>query len=691
MNIKLFVTDFDGVMTNCMYYFNENFDKIKNYNMKDGLAIKNFKNDNIKTMILSGDESNITKAIGERLQFDYIVTGCKNKLQHLQNFIDKEKYSFDEVCFIGDDLNDIELLKKVGLKFAPNNCNKQLKLIKNINILESNGGDGCLSEMYNLFRTFKKKVCFIPSRFQSSRLPGKPLLKIANKTIINRVYDQVKKCKLIDDIIVLTDDDRIKEEVEKFGGNVAMVTEECLNGTERIVKYIKNNYDCCDLVINVQGDEPYINPENIDMCIQNFIDKKYLIPDMKCSTLHFKYDKKDEVIKRSNSKIVLDKYDNILYCSRNIIPGLKKNYYNDNTLYYGHIGVFVFDKEYLLNEYLNKNTKYQLYEDIEWLKILEDGYKINSVLVENNHEFGVDTNEDYIYLCEKYQKAICYDKILFLQNDSYEINLHYNPNINYELNVNLINLLNNLSKLDINLIISIIPDKSKVLNNIISKNLNRDLNNKNYKFSMKFNNIIDHFNSLNNKLEYINPTDTHYNDLAYYHMYCEIQRYLKLQYIDFDKNNIKYLDDPKNGDLIQELNNSTYTKNDIIDMKLPYLDEKYFLIQDKSIELYKYEETNNKVVKLEDKIKFTKTTFGNFWADKYWDVLIKTTNNKGNLVDKSIFIICDSHMRFQQKYFNNTYKTIYIYRNKHSNNIMNIINLIKPDIVLYSRMERFLY
>ena len=93
-----------------------------------------------------------------------------------------------------------------------------------------------------------------------------------------------------------------------------------------------------------------------------------------------------------------------MYGSRNIIPGMKKVDYDGKTIYHGHIGIFVYDKEYLLKDYLKSNTPYQLAEDIEWLKILEDGYKINSVLVDkDSHERGVDTQEDYDYLEEKYK------------------------------------------------------------------------------------------------------------------------------------------------------------------------------------------------------------------------------------------------------------------------------------------------
>lgn len=250
----------------------------------------------------------------------------------------------------------------------------------------------------------RKFYCFIPARYSSSRLPGKPLLSINGKTIIQLVYEQVKKCQTIDKIYVLTDDERIQKVVHSFGGE-SHITGDCLNGTSRIVNFINEKQIECDLIVNVQGDEPFINPKNIDACVNNFIKQSQEDSTIKCSTLHFKHTEEVEIRKRSNGKLVLDKHNNIMYGSRNIIPGLKKEEYNNHTTYWGHIGIFVFEKEYLLKEYLNGNTPYQLAEDIEWLKILEDGYRINSVLVDKeSHERGVDTDEDYEFLKQKYSK-----------------------------------------------------------------------------------------------------------------------------------------------------------------------------------------------------------------------------------------------------------------------------------------------
>ena len=244
-----------------------------------------------------------------------------------------------------------------------------------------------------------KILCCIPARFASTRLNGKLLFKINDKTVIQLVYEQVKKCELISDIIVVTDNDAIKKEIIKIGGKSVIVNDNCLNGTERIVNYLQQFNPETDIIVNVQGDEPFINPKNIDLCIQNYIDNS---PDtrIKCSTLHYKMNVKN-VGNRSRPKLVIDRYNNILYCSRNIIPSSKNGTINSNYQYLGHIGVFVFDKKYLMNEYLENNSRCQLEEDIEWLKILEDGYKINSVLV-NDHERGIDTIRDYYYLTSKY-------------------------------------------------------------------------------------------------------------------------------------------------------------------------------------------------------------------------------------------------------------------------------------------------
>jgi len=247
-----------------------------------------------------------------------------------------------------------------------------------------------------------KIYLFIPARYHSSRLPGKPLLKINNKTIINHVYENVIKIKNIDNIVILTDDIQIKTECNSFNAKCEIINEECLNGTDRIIKYLQKNNITDGIIVNVQGDEPFIKADNIEMVINNFIDKKKIDNKLVCSSLYYETTDLNEIKSRSRGKTVLDKNNNVMYCSRNIIPSSKTNTIIPNYKYKIHVGIFVFDCHYLLNHYIKENTHLQLEEDIEWMKILEQGYKMNCVQI-NSHEIGVDTIDDYNYLKNKYE------------------------------------------------------------------------------------------------------------------------------------------------------------------------------------------------------------------------------------------------------------------------------------------------
>ena len=250
-----------------------------------------------------------------------------------------------------------------------------------------------------------KFIACIPARYGSSRLCGKPLYEINGKPIIQHVYERVKQVKLLDDVIVLTDDERIADVIRKINGTYTIIKENCLNGTDRICYYLDTIEYKDTIIVNVQGDEPFIDPENIKLAINNYIERKKIDEKMVCSTLHYKTNDENAIRSHSRGKMVLDLEGNIMYCSRNPIPSSKSSdlVYNNNKLinYNLHIGVFVFDSNYLMNHYRNNNTPLQLMEDIEWMKIMEQGFRINSILTQN-HEIGVDTIDDYNYLKNKY-------------------------------------------------------------------------------------------------------------------------------------------------------------------------------------------------------------------------------------------------------------------------------------------------
>ena len=262
-------------------------------------------------------------------------------------------------------------------------------------------------EIINLKQKYYQKIskpkdilCCIPARLGSTRLPNKLLLEINNKSIINHVFDNVSNSEFINKIIFLTDDKKIKDNVDSFKANCEIIDEECLNGTDRIIRYLIKNNIRNKIIVNVQGDEPFINPKNIDLAINNFLKRKS--NKVVCSTLYYKTNKMEEIKSPNRGKCVLDNESNIIYCSRNPIPVNKKAEIVKDYEYNIHVGIFVYDINYLLDYYHNNNTELQLNQDIEWLKIIEQGYKINAVEI-RDHEIGIDTIEDYNNLKNKYE------------------------------------------------------------------------------------------------------------------------------------------------------------------------------------------------------------------------------------------------------------------------------------------------
>ncbi len=248
----------------------------------------------------------------------------------------------------------------------------------------------------------KYNICaLIPARYHSTRLDGKPLLKINNKSIIQLTYLQVLKSKYINDIYVVTDDDRIIESIKEVNGKCLKITENCLNGTARICYSLNKIDKKYNIIVNCQGDEPYINPNDIDYAIEKYIDN-INIEDHVCTTLHTKIINYDDLYNKSIGKMVMNKNNDVLYCSRNMIPSSKTGKPNSLINYYSHIGIFIFNRDYLENDYMsNPSSDLQKSEDIEWLDCIYYGYKIKSFCV-NSSEIGINTQEDYDYLYKKY-------------------------------------------------------------------------------------------------------------------------------------------------------------------------------------------------------------------------------------------------------------------------------------------------
>lgn len=241
----------------------------------------------------------------------------------------------------------------------------------------------------------------IPARYGSTRLEGKPLMDICGKTMIERVYRRAKKSNL-DRVIVATDDERIACEVEKFG-EVVMTSKNHKNGTSRICEVI-DKIKGYDVVINIQGDEPLIEPEMINTLIEVF--KKEDIP---MATLKYKLDNLEDIKNPNFVKVVVDKDDNAIYFSRSPIP-YPREMNIDN--YYKHIGIYGYKTDFVKKYMGMPQAPLEKSESLEQLRVLENGYKIK-VLETKYKILGVDTLEDL----ENVRKYIEKNKIELEKDD----------------------------------------------------------------------------------------------------------------------------------------------------------------------------------------------------------------------------------------------------------------------------------
>ena len=238
-----------------------------------------------------------------------------------------------------------------------------------------------------------KSIVIIPARYQSARFPGKPLAVIGGKPMIQRVYEQVSQAVGVNKVVVATDDERIYNIVLKFKGN-SIMTGECSCGTERVYAAIKDY--SCDIVINVQGDEPLIRPEMINELIAVFEDDS-----VEMATLCKEITETEDINNPNVVKVVRDKDDNALYFSRYPIP-FNRDKRND-IRYLKHIGIYGYKKDFLKKYIQIEKTPLEMAENLEQLRVLESGHKIR-VKETIYDSIGVDTPEDILKIEKELMK-----------------------------------------------------------------------------------------------------------------------------------------------------------------------------------------------------------------------------------------------------------------------------------------------
>lgn len=230
----------------------------------------------------------------------------------------------------------------------------------------------------------------IPARFASTRFPGKPLIEIMGKSMLQRVYEQAKKSESLKEVIIATDDDRIKTHAESFGAKVVITKADHPSGTDRCYEVLQSTNNKYEYIINIQGDEPFIDPCQIDL-LASVCDAK-----TELATLMIKCNSHDILFDKGEVKITLNNNKEALYFSRNVIPFIKnvnEKEWHKHFTYYRHVGMYAYHADVLEKITKLEPSSLEKAESLEQLRWLENGFKIKCVETSFDSHC-IDTPED---------------------------------------------------------------------------------------------------------------------------------------------------------------------------------------------------------------------------------------------------------------------------------------------------------
>jgi len=235
-----------------------------------------------------------------------------------------------------------------------------------------------------------KTIGIIPARFASTRFPGKPLVDIAGKSMIQRVYEQASKAKSLSKVVIATDDARIVEEVKKFGGEFVITASTHQSGTDRCAEVIEQ-LPGFDIVINIQGDEPFIEPAQIDLLASCFTEEK-----VQLATLIKSIESQESIYNPNSPKVVIDVTGRAMYFSRSPIPFIRNGepgVWAEKHQFYKHIGIYGYRTASLVEITKLPPSSLEIAESLEQLRWIENGYYIQTK-VTDLETVAIDTPED---------------------------------------------------------------------------------------------------------------------------------------------------------------------------------------------------------------------------------------------------------------------------------------------------------
>lgn len=252
----------------------------------------------------------------------------------------------------------------------------------------------------------KQAIGVIPARYASARLPGKPLIEIAGKPLVQWVYEAALRCKTLDDVVIATDDERIKVACEGFGAKVVMTSPDCPSGSDRIEEAVRGLPH--GIIANIQGDEPLIDPETVDRCVQAVMDD----PETGVCSAMTPFTADEDYTVPHMVKVVTDSRGYAMYFSRAPIPDVRRlseAEANAAPAPMKHVGLYIYRRSALEQYVKLPPSRYELTEKLEQLRLLEAGIKIRMVQIAGG-AVGVDTPEDVAVVERMLRQTMTTDK-----------------------------------------------------------------------------------------------------------------------------------------------------------------------------------------------------------------------------------------------------------------------------------------
>ncbi len=417
--VKLVALDVDGVLTDGGLLYTGDGETLKRFDVRDGLGIKLLAHAGIQVAVITARQSPALERRLKDLGVTHFFPNCSTKRQTLAELCERLGLSLAEAAFCGDDLVDLPALEAVGFPIAVQNAHERLKRMAAWTTSRG-GGDGAVRELaeaiiaaqqpfdafvddYLAHRTQKPKLAFsvvIPARYASSRLPGKPLLPLGGKPMIQHVLENAQKAGARD-VIVATDDERIRDAVAALGSECMMTSAEHTSGTDRLAEVAREKgWDPQHIVINLQGDEPLVGPELLQLVAQELADN----PNAGISTLATPISSVSDVFDPNVVKVVVAESGLACYFSRAPIP-YQRDVFRDadpqqleslpeGTPFLRHLGLYGYRVGTLLELSSAPSAAIERAESLEQLRALHLGIGVAVRTIAQAPGHGIDTEAD---------------------------------------------------------------------------------------------------------------------------------------------------------------------------------------------------------------------------------------------------------------------------------------------------------